>query len=109
MKNISTTIKKKWLDKILSGDKTIEYKGDTPFWRKRLDKLLYCGEDVVITFLCGRKSYKFKVEKIFLFIGERVIEGTCYNAFYEIHLGEQIQEVLRITHVSGNDASGGCQ
>ena len=92
MKNISTTIKRKWLDQILSGIKTVEYKGATPFWRKRLNKLLYCGEDVVITFLCGRVAYKFKVVKIFYYEGSRVIEGTCYNAFYEIHLGEQIKE-----------------
>ena len=95
MKNISTTIKRKWLDQILSGIKTVEYKGATPFWRARLDKLRYTDEPRVITFLCGRESYKFKVKGVYLVGQFKVIEGTGYRHYYEIHLGEQIQKELR--------------
>lgn len=92
MKRISTTIKRVWMDKILSGEKTIEYKGAIPHWRARLHKFLYCGEDIQITFLCGRKPYRFEVLKIFYYEGDRIIDGTLHRAFYEIHLGEQIMQ-----------------
>ena len=87
---VSTTIKRKWMDKILSGEKTIEYKGATEFWNTRLNKLLYCGEEISINFLCGRVSYKFKVIRIFYYDNDRVIDGVLHKGFFEIHLGEQI-------------------
>ena len=90
MKWISTTIKRKHLDKILSEEKTIEFKGATPFWMKRLDKLMLYDGDIAINFLCGRESYKFRVEKILYCVGRRVIDGILHDEFYEIHLGEQI-------------------
>jgi len=36
MKILHLTLYKKWFDLILSGKKTIEYRRDIPYWRKRL-------------------------------------------------------------------------
>jgi len=90
MRWISTTIKRKWLDKILSGEKEQEYKGATEFWNKRLTKILECGEEIGINFLCGRESYKFEVMDINHYYGMREIDGTEYESFYEIRLGKPI-------------------
>lgn len=94
---ISTTIKRKWLDKILSGEKKIEYKGDTLFWNKRLckivrAKMLQPDIKVIINFLCGRESYKFQVLAVERNIDSGMdIDGTFYEKYWEIHLGEQIK------------------
>ena len=93
MKRISTTIKRVWMDKILSGEKTSEFKGATPFWDKRLKPLLYCGEEIIITFLCGKQPYWFRVRNVFYYDHPRTINGTEHRAFYEIALGEQIDDM----------------
>jgi len=92
MKKITTTIKKEYLDKILSGEKTIEYKGNTEFWSTRLDKLMLIQDKVIINFICGRKSYKFEVWRI-----ERqedfngfIINNKSYNSYFKIYLGNRI-------------------
>ena len=38
MKQITMTLKKEWFDKILSGEKTTEYREYKPYWHKRLDQ-----------------------------------------------------------------------
>ena len=97
--NISTTIKRKWMDKILSGEKTSEFKGDTEFWNKRINKILRAKmneigcEEVIITFLCGQISYKYKVLAIHKNIdGGMDIDGIFYKKYWKIELGNQIME-----------------
>ena len=73
MKYISTTIKRKHLDKILSGEKTIERKVATPYWNPRLNnilrniKLSERGriEGVGLNLLCGQENYKFRAASLF--------------------------------------------
>ena len=36
LKILHMTLKKKWFDLIASGQKTVEYREDKPYWRKRL-------------------------------------------------------------------------
>jgi len=90
---ISTTIKKKYMDKILSGDKKFELKGDIIYWRQRLDKLIG-KKNVTINFLCGQKSYKFKVKNITKiehpFEDTVEIDGIFYSGYYEIGIGERL-------------------
>lgn len=94
MKCISTTIKKVHMDAILSGLKTIEYKGSKAFWRLRLKPLMFCDfdEDIYINFLCGRKSYKFEVIDIrYVESWKRMkIDENLFCFWFEIHLGGQI-------------------
>ena len=93
---ISTTIKKKWMEQILSGAKTSELKDDTMFWYDRLNKarlkLHRDAEQVHINFLCGRKSYRFAVTNIDYFHNHfLVIDGKECASYWEIHLGEQLR------------------
>ena len=93
---ISTTIKKKYMDKILSLEKVIESKGATDFWIKRLSKareLLRKNKTVGINFLCGRKSYKFKVNEIYLVDSNTLlcrVDDQYFRNIYNIYLGERI-------------------
>ena len=88
---ISTTIKKKYMEKILNGEKTMECKGATPFWEKRLDKLMMAGS-VGINFLCGNKPYKFQVTGITKTRNKngRLIDGVMYYVYYKIDIGDRI-------------------
>lgn len=93
MKWISTTIKRKWIDKILSGEKKREYKEHSDFWQKRLDPLLNCNEDICINFLCGQESYKFKVLYIeYVNVTWSIdIDGKICNEYYSIYIGDRIE------------------
>ena len=95
-KYISTTIKKEWLDKILDGTKTVEYKGDTPFWCRRIVPIKYLTAfgKLGINFPAGwpgyEKCYKFEVPEIEYIKGRRVIDGQTFEACFAIHLGRRI-------------------
>lgn len=93
MGNISTTIKKIYMDKILSGEKTSEYKANTPFWNKRLIKYInrLTDEDpLIITFLCGQKSYKYYVKDVICVPLPMVIDGKKVDCYWEIQLGKKV-------------------
>ncbi len=92
---ISTTIKKKYLDKILEGEKTIEYKKGSEFWKKRLEKHLgvFKSGSLGINFLCGQKTYKFDVLQV-IHISNRLkeieIDGEKVDDYYKIYIGERL-------------------
>lgn len=102
---ISTTIKKKFMDLILSGLKKSEYKGYTGFWNKRINNLLpnlkqgtvqirtihYNCVNVKINFLCGQKSYKYNVLSITLHNSPLRIDGEIHGSYWQISLGARIQ------------------
>lgn len=97
MRWISTTIKRKWLDKILSGEKTIERKVASEYWEPRISKArheLACGHEVGLNLLCYRDCHKFKVLKIerqILPTGQRRdIDGVMTQIWFEIHIGDEI-------------------
>jgi hypothetical protein len=92
---IPTTIKAKWFNKILSGEKTIERKVASNHWKPRLEKAKLIkanGGKVGISFLCGQTSTKYEVLKIISChsnIGWEV-DGVRTSDWYEIHLGDPI-------------------
>jgi hypothetical protein len=95
MKWVSTTIKKVWMDEILAGRKCIEYKDRSEYWKKRLEDLAYnvgthTGHG--INFLCGRKSYKFRIDRIEMKCGAMIIDNKPSNSWYEIHIGLQFRQ-----------------
>lgn len=95
MRNISTIIKKEFMDKILAGEKEIEFKGHTTFWKKRLEP--YAKEtrikgqlkDVRIVFLCGRKCYRYVVTAVYYHRVKKPVNiaGMSFKTYYSIHLG----------------------
>lgn len=78
---ISTTIKRKWMDKILSGEKTVEYKPVNDYWKPRIDGKRH----TMINFLCGHEMLRIESIVTPLDIGE-FAETECYA----IHLGERV-------------------
>lgn len=93
-KTISTTIKAKWLDKIESGEKTVELKEAKEFWRQRLHPLLRWKGPIQIVFICGR--YRKAVYQVAGISYHSVpgysidIDGKKVPAWYEIKLGDRI-------------------
>jgi hypothetical protein len=89
---ISTTIKQKHLNRIMAGTKKTEYKINNAFWLKRLHK--YEGINygcLAISFLCGRKNYKFNVKKVVFHASKRLIDGIePLWGYWAIHLGGRI-------------------
>ncbi|RLI55226.1 MAG: hypothetical protein DRP09_10450 [Candidatus Thorarchaeota archaeon] len=93
MKVISTTIKRKWLDKIVNGEKTIELKKAKKFWRKRLGPMLNYSGKIRITFVCGQDVKRFRVERVEYHSDQahpKDIDGELVSEWYEIHLGDEI-------------------
>ena len=96
-RGISTTIKKVWLDKILSGEKTVERKRATQFWITRLQP--FVGKTVAqmsqtqINFLCGKYAIKYRVKTVVrLHSGTPIdIDGVPATDWYEIYLGERVE------------------
>lgn len=98
---IPTTIKKKWLELIISGEKTIEYKVDSAHWEPRMAKAmseLAFGREVGASFLCGQESVKYKVTKVERIFLPKIrgkpgfdLDGKEVWRYYEVHLGERIE------------------
>lgn len=92
VKWISTTIKRKWLDPILSGEKKFESKVANEFWTLRLEKLM--GEDDVgLCLVCGRDVHKFKVVSVTKHHDDQPIniDGWLTRDWFEIEIGEEIK------------------
>ncbi len=85
---VRMTIKKKWFDKIKSGEKTIEYREVKPYWNVRLNK------DEPITSILFRNGYSKdspemvkgvdKIEMVHGMSTDLKIDKTVYA----IHLSE---------------------
>lgn len=92
---ITTTIKRKYLDEILLGRKTVEYKGDTDHWHRRLHKFIKKVQkagQLKINFVCGREAYKFHVKNVSYIEREIFIDEIEYCAFYSISLGDRVPD-----------------
>lgn len=90
---ISTTIKRKWLDKILCYEKLTELKGATDHWRIRLDPHigLHIHDDLDIIFICGREVVRFNVLAVTYRPKSMNIDGVDYDKYYIIALGKRLR------------------
>lgn len=81
---ISFRIRKKYFDAIVSGKKTIEFRKDSEFWRKRL----HCAD--IAVFICGKKVHRRKITAVitiptpkwFSDQGKKDVNTTTCLAFY---------------------------
>lgn len=84
---ISTTIKRMWMNQILLGLKTSELKKFTKHWNRLIPfKGDYGTGDCVISFLCGRKVYRYWVLKVDLLTSGCVIDGEFCHPHWKISL-----------------------
>lgn len=91
---ISTTIKRHWINEILNGIKTSEFKGNTDYWNKRLRRFIGHDFDInptYINFLCGKMSYKFRIKNIILHATPGYIDGIDYNSYWQIVLWYRVR------------------
>lgn len=87
IKKISTTIKWKWMEKILLGIKTAELKAYTKHWERLIPFIGDHGTgECRITFLCGRKAYKYWVLKVEVRNKNANIDGKQYRPHWCITL-----------------------
>jgi hypothetical protein len=58
-KKLVFRIRKRYFDAIVSGEKSTEYRPDTPFWRSRIDGKGVIGEpDWIAVFICGKRVHR---------------------------------------------------
>lgn len=68
MKSFVFRIRKRYFDAIDSGEKTVEYRRDSSFWRKRLESLVklpnrdaWMPEEAIAVFICGKCVLRKKI------------------------------------------------
>ena len=64
-KTLHLTLKKKWFDMILSGEKKEEYRAVKDYWMKRLAGVKGCGTSYNFTILCNRQNKCKEYDYIF--------------------------------------------
>lgn len=84
---ISTTIKRKYMDAILSGQKDVEYKAYNEYWCKRL----HGNSSGVINFLCGQQCYKYKYTAVDVIDTPQSVSDVIKTAkCFAVHLGRRV-------------------
>jgi hypothetical protein len=86
MTALSMTIKRKYFDAIVKGEKHTEYRATSPFWRKRIDgKGL--GLDCIVL-ICGKDVHRRQILQIQELPTEPWLKGMVDTpTMYAIHLG----------------------
>ena len=93
-KILHLVVKKKWFDQIKSGEKTIEYREEKPYWTKRL-RLNY--SHIIFDEIHLRNGYSKNAPKVIkkhikTMSGMFIHPDTGkYCWCYQIHLGEAIE------------------
>ena len=100
MKSIVFRVRKQYFDAIVSGEKKVEHRKDSPFWRKRLGpiadkKFPSQQEPMIAVFLCGKRVHRRKVtyvEKVLTpsWFSEQGKKDVPTEFCYAIYLGEKI-------------------
>lgn len=65
-KVLTLTVSKEWFDKIVSGEKTEEYREIKPYWIKRLTTNCEVVYDVVAETYCGKVLYRPYTHVLFI-------------------------------------------
>ncbi len=86
-KILHLTLKKKWFDMILSGEKKEEYREIKPYWDKRLNKSY---SHIIFTNGYGKDKPNFKIELkgIFKTIGLAEWGAESEVVYYVLKLGK---------------------
>ena len=94
MRSFVFRIRKRYFDAIVSGDKTTEFRPDTPFWRSRIDGK---GDEEpwVAVFICGRRVHRRQItliQKVTTpnWFSEQGKRDVSTPLCYAIHLGLEV-------------------
>ena len=71
-KSLVFRVRKQYFERIVAGDKTIEYRRDSPFWRKRLEKIEkvpdrewlreeWMPQNLIGVFICGKRVCRKRI------------------------------------------------
>lgn len=93
MKVLHLTLKKKWFDMILSGEKKEEYREIKPYWTARLKNFKYNYSHIEFRNGYGKNvpSIKIELKDIVVGNGEGKWGALPYMTYYVIKLGKIIK------------------
>ena len=102
-KSFPFRIRKQYFDQIMNGDKTVEYRPDSPFWQHRL--LPYCNvdlhqaslkalkDDLVAVFVSGPRVHRRSIVLIARVLtppfSKQGMKDVPTDRCFEIHLGQE--------------------
>lgn len=96
MEILHLTLKKKWFDMILSGEKKEEYREIKPYWLKRLSKNGFLKEFSFVKFKNGysKNAPEITMEVLSISINWGVYEWGAENdnKYFVIRLGQKISQ-----------------
>jgi hypothetical protein len=93
---LSLTLKKKWFDMILSGQKTEEYRDIKPYWGKRFNKFIHkkMNENMYVKFTNGygnhRPSFLIELNMFTVGTGKPEWGAEKDKEYYILKLGKII-------------------
>ncbi len=67
-------VRKEHYEAIVSGEKKVELRPYSDYWRKRLEKVNPVMEDVIAVFICGKRVHRRKVLSIFVGEPEKILD-----------------------------------
>jgi len=88
MKLCHLILKHKYFDLVKSGEKDIEYRDNTAYWRDRILGIQKNGSDQA-THVCLHRGY---TSTTLIFEIDYLIVPTCLNKKIEIHLGKRLEQ-----------------
>lgn len=101
MKSIVFRVRKQYFDAIVAGEKTVEYRKDSPFWRKRLGPIAdkkFPGqqEQIIAVFLCGKQIHRRLITEVHQIrtpdnFSEQGKKDVSTELCYAVYLGEEVK------------------
>ena len=106
---LKLTLKKKWFDMILSGEKKEEYRATSLYWKRRFNNMyhsfgrtkpfmikiknkLYDPEDIIICFSNGyakdRRQFKIECKNLLVDYGSQEWGAERYKQYFVLSLGK---------------------
>lgn len=91
-KNLFLIVTKEWYDKIASGEKRVEYREATPYWKRRIWSFPGFHCEYTVEFQCGYsrkyKRLKFNIIKMSTMLTPEEVKNTvkteyCYAIYFK--------------------------
>ena len=93
MKILHLTLKKKWFDMILSGEKLEEYREIKPYWDARLSKHKYTHIKFTNGYGKDKPAFIIEIKELLRGLGLISWGGTPFQSTYIFRLGKIIKKL----------------